>query len=150
MPYTIAEALGAKWFGRDGVKAIERLGTLPQADDLDRALFEGMCKSAKTADEHLALLTWYVGPGRRLERFEKGYHPLLERLLTRSAELDLEKTRAWVELHFPPKTTRKSNNDEDWDIGRCSLPGQGTNRLELSNGSLPSIAPMILMPTGST
>ncbi len=111
----IARAVGRQWMVRDGVTAIKKLGTLPHADDMDGKLLEGMCEAASTPDECLALLSWFIGPGSEVSRFQKGFDPWWQRPLKRAASQDIAKARAWVEHAFPAKTKRKSNASSDWD-----------------------------------
>ena len=111
----IAEAVGGRWLARDGIAAISKLGTLPHAKEIDHYLYEGMCEAASTPDECRALLTWWEGPGRYVDRMTKGFDPWWQRPLRKLAEQDLAKARAWVEAKFPAKTRRRESGEDAWD-----------------------------------
>lgn len=111
----IAKAVGESWWKRDGMATLKKLGSLPHADKIDGDLLEGMCAAATSADECLALLEWFVGPGRYVDRFEKGFDVWWERPMKVAASLDRGKAKAWIERTFPPGVRRVSSKVGNMD-----------------------------------
>lgn len=111
----IAKAVGETWWKRDGMSALKKLGTLSHADEIDGKLLEGMCGAATTAEECLALLEWFVGSGRKVNRSQKGFDVWWERPMRLAVSLDVAKTKAWIERTFPPGIKRPSYKEADWD-----------------------------------